>query len=313
MGFNAKDFFEMGNTLGSNTKTAAEYAAEDVSSMFKERRKSDYEINKLKEVEKYKNSLMNPKEQAMTDYYKAQTDALKGGGNTNGYQPGDIEGIASSLNVSPEDIQLQPTVTRFKGQARVTNTPGLKPALPSKETEFLKNLETSKNELSQNLGLMTDETKKRMGPITGGKFGAQRGSLGNLIVGTEAMLGQPGAKEFSAFKAQVDQAFQSYRGRTTGAQASFKELGWLEPDYPQASDPPDVFMTKTKESIKRIEQNHEIARQAYSNAGYRTGNMKLGGNPLMQGIQNSGQSGQEDLQVKKDRLNKKLLERGWLK
>lgn len=78
MGFNARDFFEMGNELGKG-RTATEYAAEGVADSFKEKRKSDYEIRKLKEIESYKNQLpMNEKERAQTDLLKSQSAWMKG-------------------------------------------------------------------------------------------------------------------------------------------------------------------------------------------------------------------------------------------
>lgn len=73
MGFNARDFFEMGNELGKGTKTATEYATESVADEFKQKKKSDYEIRKLKEVEKFKTNLISPKDQSIIDLNESKS------------------------------------------------------------------------------------------------------------------------------------------------------------------------------------------------------------------------------------------------
>lgn len=215
------------------------------------------------------------KDKAMTRYYDTRSDYMEGD-NSQGYgetDPSDLESIAQSLGVSAEDLQLEPTITRYMGRTSVTNTPRLKPMLDAKTTDEVSAFRSTRQNLINNMRLMTPEVKKFMNPLDPR---SGRSWAGNLVLKAQSFSGDQSANDFLTFKAETDKVFQQFRKVTTGAQAALKELGWLEPDYPMPNDPPDLYMQKANEAIKRIEEGEQMLLDTYSQRGFRVGNMRGG-------------------------------------
>lgn len=231
------------------------------------RRKFKYDS----QIERIKNE-PTAKDRAMTRYYDTQSDYLTSGSGY-GQEPGDLDSIAQGLGVTAEDLQMEPTVTRFKGKASVTNTPKLKQPLDAKTTDEVSAFRSTRQNLINNMRLMTPEVKKYMNPLDPR---AGRNPLGGFALKVQSSFGDKSANDFLTFKAETDKVFQQFRKVTTGAQAALKELGWLEPDYPMPNDPPDLYMQKANEAIKRIEEGERMLLDTYSQRGFRVGGMRGG-------------------------------------
>ena len=266
------DAFNIGRQVGKSKRSTFGMTSDTLLDQFNKSNESNREIQKLMAVEKYKNTLESPKEQAMADYYRASADYLKGG------QPAsnDLASLSQQSGFSEDDYILKPTINRFKGKTSVVNTPELKQPLDPKATAEIGSFRRTSQNLQNNLGMMTSDIKGRMGPF---RPGAMRGSLGNTVTSVASMMGDKGAAQFATFKAETDKVFQQFRKETTGAQAALKELGWLEPDYPQATDPPEVYSSKANEALRRLKQGEELLLNLYSQRGFRVGDLRQG-NPL---------------------------------
>ena len=231
------------------------------------------------------------KDKAITRYYNTQSNYITGGGGYGGSDPTDLESVAQSLGVTPEDLQLEPTVTRFKGKASVTNTPKLKQPLDAKTTDEVSAFRSTRQNLINNMRLMTPNVKKYMNPLDPR---AGRNPLSGFALKTQSAFGDKSANDFLTFKAETDKVFQQFRKVTTGAQAALKELGWLEPDYPMPNDPPDLYVQKANEAIKRIEEGEQMLLDTYSQRGFRVGGLRGGmsANPFAN-VGSQGQTQQE--------------------
>lgn len=174
---------------------------------------------------------------------------------------------------NPEDFITKPELRSFKGVPTVVNAQEMKPILPQKSGSQIIDIRSLYQNLENNYNMLDENIKKRMSPLN---LSAYRGPLGNLAVKVQSMSGDKGAKEFSTFKAEVDKTFQKYRKDTTGAQAAMKELGWLAPDLPESTDPPDIFVSKTNEALARYAEGEQLLLDSFSQQGYRTGELRKG-------------------------------------
>ena len=298
--------FETGYNVGSKGRKPLE----GVMDAFDEEQKNKSKFKRDVALERVKNE-PTAKDRAMTRYYDAQTDYMGGGGNAVGNDPTDLESTAQSLGVSAEDLQLEPTVTRFKGRASVTNTPKLKQPMDAKTTDEVTAFRSTRQNLINNMRLMTPNVKKYMNPLDPlGRAG--RNPIGNFALKTQSAFGEQSANDFLTFKAETDKVFQQFRKVTTGAQAALKELGWLEPDYPMPNDPPELYMQKANEAIKRIEEGEELLLNTYSQRGFRVGGLRGGmtPNPFQSNRADSAQdasttSSQPDTEAIKERLRQR--------
>lgn len=71
--------FQIGQKVGKANRSALGMESDSVLEQFNKSGETNREIAKLMAVEKFKNTLESPKEKAMTDYYKAQTDFTRQG------------------------------------------------------------------------------------------------------------------------------------------------------------------------------------------------------------------------------------------
>jgi len=289
MAYDPMEGFQIGQAIGKGKKSALSRSSDYMGELFKTRDAKDdsRNIDKILKTELIKSSISSPKEKAMTDFYKEQTNFLKG--NAQGSDPSDIQSISDESGMSPDDYIMKPTVTRYKGKTSVVNTPTLKDPLDPKATSEIGAFRRTSLNLKNNLGMLDQSgVSERMGPLLAGKYSASRMPGANAFLGLQSMTGDKGAQNFATFKAETDKVFQQFRKETTGAQAALKELGWLEPDYPSPTDPPDLYRQKANEAMKRLQEGENLLLDLYSQRGFRVGGLRQGSqNPLQQGIENS--------------------------
>lgn len=268
MGFNTRDFFEMGNKIGENTKSPLSYAGENVLDSFKKRETSDYELEKLKSVEDYKRNLApTALEQSQINENEAQAFKAR---NPN-------EMSASRLNQKDKRTtelfqQLERNKTRKASIARA------KTALPTIPT----------------------------------------GIGGQINIKTQKFLGtkDPMLAEWQNLKSLLTDSTLLQTANTKGA-ISDQEMALFKEAAANDKVSNEPMMQEALDHLYRYIDTEEQALVNSYKHNYNEDPMQweeMKGSPLMQGIQNSTQSGQpEDLQTKKSRLDKKLLERGWTK
>ena len=278
MPYDPMEGFQIGQAIGKSKRSSLSRTSDYMSDLSKERDKEGGELDKLFKSELLKSMITSPKEQAMTDYYKASTKAL--GGQSN---PQDVSSLASQAGYSEEDYILNPTVTRYKGQMKVENAPQLKPPLDPKSTTEIGAFRRTRQNLQNNLSMINPGVEKRMSPFS---FSASRLPGSNMALKAQGMMGDKSANDFSTFKAETDKVFQQFRKETTGAQAALKELGWLEPDYPMPSDPPDLYRQKANEAMRRLEEGENLLLDLYSQRGFRVGELRQGMNTIQQAASN---------------------------
>ena len=278
----------------------------------------DQALRRQMRLERVKNE-PNEKDRAMTRYYNTQSDYMTQGaqsGSGGGSDPSDLSSVASGLGVTEEDLLLDPAVTRYKGRASVTNVPKLKQPMDPKTTDEVTAFRSTRQNLINNMRLMTPEVKKYMNPLDPR---SGRNPFGNFALKAQSSFGDQSANDFLTFKAETDKVFQQFRKVTTGAQAALKELGWLEPDYPMPNDPPDLYMQKANEAIKRIEEGEKLLLDTYSQRGFRVGGMRGGmtANPFAPAAGRADNVGDEssantpiDTEAIKERLRKRYFSSG---
>jgi hypothetical protein len=292
MAYDPMSFFKIGQELGKSKRSTFGRGAENMMDQFKEDDSLNKELGKALAVEKIKTSLISPRETAAMRKDNAIADAYSSEGGVQGSAPGapqgsEIQAIAEQMGVDPEDLYMKPTVVRHMGKAKVIPTPELKQPLGPKETSHILSTRQIHKSLKDNMNLMTDDVKSRMGPLLAGKISAVKGPVGSTVTALQSMGGDKNAAKFETFKAEVDKTFQAFRKDVTGAQAALKELGWLEPDYPRGTDPPDVFIDKTNEALKRFEEAEQLLLNLYSQKGSRVGDLRKGSlNPLLRASMN---------------------------
>ena len=291
MAYDPMSGFQIGQSIGKSKRSALGNVTDALPGLAKSKSDRSDKLNDALLTELFKASIESPKDKAMSDYYRESTNYLKGGAGGN--SPSNVQSISEEAGMSPDDYIMKPTVTRFKGKTSVVNTPALKDPLDAKSTDELGAFRTTRQNLKNNLDMMNQEgIKNRMGPLLAGKYSASRMPGSNAFLGIQTMGGDKGAANFATFKAETDKVFQQFRKATTGAQAALKELGWLEPDYPSPTDPPELYTQKANEAIKRLDEGENMLLDLYSQRGYRVGGLRSGMNPIQQAASN--QSGSSD-------------------
>lgn len=238
-----------------------------------------YELAKLK-LEADRAPLEQEKLKQETDLLKNQSEMYKkfASGNQITDDFGNVTSSAIPKDADPNDYIQEPTTRSFKGVPVTINVPKLKPPVQSKDFEDFKSLQTVGLELKQNIEQLTknkEEFSKLMGPL---KLEAQRpggflGDIGNLML---KMSKDPNKAEFAVFKAETDKAFQKFRKETTGAQAALKELGWIAPDLPEATDSPELYARKADVALRKMDEAQNMLLDMYSQRGFRTGELRKG-------------------------------------
>jgi len=261
-------------------------AAKDMIGAYPDPYEEERKFQRQMQLENMKAGIQSPKDQAMTNYYNAQTDFLKGGGESNqDFTSGNMGGTAQMLGVPEEDLILKPAVNRFRGRTTVSNVPELKPPMQEAGSQMIRSGRTSSMGMIKNLQSMTPGIQKKMGPVMLGHISAIKGGIGDTLLNLQSALGDGSAKDFATFKQSGDILFQQWRKFITGVQAAYPEIQMLSPDYPQPTDTPEVY---TEKAYKLLNQAQDIENQVLSfesQRGYRTGDLRegsLSNNPIVQ-------------------------------
>lgn len=272
------DFFNAGSQIGQANAPIGAQVSKSILDVFNERAMSQLKMQDAISLERAKNQISSPKDEAMTRYYDTMSNSMSGQSS----QPQNVQSIAQTGGFDQEDYQMNPTVNRYKGMTNVVNTPELKPPLDSKSTSQITDLRSMHQNMTKNLKMMTPGVMKFMNPLDPR---AQRGGWGSEALKIQGALGDKDAQDFSTFKAETDKMFQAFRKDVTGAQAALKELGWIAPDFPEPNDPPALYMKKAKEALKRVQDGETLLLDTYSQRGFRVGELRKGSlsqNPLQQ-------------------------------
>jgi hypothetical protein len=196
-------------------------------------------------------------------------------------QSSNISGLETPLggatNYPNSDYLIKQKVVNVRGIPTIQNIPELKPALPSSEARAFQGILNTELILNQNLAMLEKDKslEKYMSPFEpkAWKGGNPIGAWGNLLIKIN-----PKDKNWGAFKAETDKAFQTFRKETTGAQAALAELGWLAPDYPEADDNPALYKQKAAVAIRRIGEAKELLKQLWG-PNYRLSGLDASANP----------------------------------
>lgn len=302
------DSFSVGQKIGKAKRSTFGMTSDDLMENHKVNRESYSKLGPAIALELFKSKITSPKEQAMTDYYKSGAELNRSAANGSS-NSGSLQDLAKESGFSEEDYIQNPTVTRYKGQVNVQNTPQLKPPLDPKSTNEIGSFRSTRQNLQKNLGMIEQAgVKERMGPLS---YSASRLPGANTFLRLQAGTGNSGASNFATFKAETDKVFQQFRKETTGAQAALKELGWLEPDYPSPSDPPEVYTQKANEAMKRLEDGEKLLLDLYSQRGFRVGELRRG-NPLLQAAQPRADMAQDASANPRAALEARLRQKGYL-
>jgi len=99
--------------------------------------------------------------------------------------------------------------------------------------------------------------------------------------------------KYTAIKADIESAFQSFRIRVTGAQASDKELKNLRPVIASLKDNPAVFFARLENQMANLEDAYNGRLSMYQNAGRKVDNFigKLGNKNI--GLSDNNESSSE--------------------
>ena len=188
----------------------------------------------------------------------------------------------------PEDYITRPIIRNVRGIPTRMNIRELKPIMQEAASKVIRAGRVSSRGLASNLGGMTPDIERRMGPPQLGHLSAIKGGIGDTILNFQSVIqGDKGAKDFAAFKSQSDIIFQQWRQFITGVQAAFPEIKMLEPDYPQPTDTPEIYKEKALKLMEQAQEVEDLILSTESQRGFRTGDLRQGGisqNPLVQGI-----------------------------
>jgi hypothetical protein len=211
------------------------------------------------QIEELKNKAGNRDE--LMDFRKQLVDAIN------------QESNPEAGGLDSEDYYTEPVLRNVMGTPVQINKKTLKPKPTQQALDDINQLRTLSNSYIENINLMTPNVKAMMVP---GDIRASKNSIGNFILKGQSLAGDKQAQEFQVFKAETNKLFDSYRKWVTGAQAALKELGWISPQLPETNDAPDVFINKSKVALERYKQAEELMLKSYSQAGYRTGELRSG-------------------------------------
>lgn len=186
------------------------------------------------------------------------------------FSEGMSKNVIEQSGLPEEDFQQEPAQVTFMGVPQTIMVPKLKPAPEAKDVRDIVSFRSTVKNIQNNLGLMTPEVKSYMDPMNPL---ASRNSIADFLLKVQSNDSEA-ATQFKVFKAETDKLFQQFRKETTGAQAALKELGWLTPDFPEANDPPALYLAKSKEAMKRINEGEQLLIDALSQAGKRVSEIK---------------------------------------
>lgn len=163
----------------------------------------------------------------------------------------------------PEDIQMTPKTTTFKGMTKTTLVPELKKEVSQSELATLGGVSSTISDLQKNIDTL-NKYNLTPGP----------GLSTSGLPGADLYSQFTKSKEFNTWKADTGRTFQKYRKWATGVAAGYPELQLLAPTFPKASDTKENFVSKSISAMDDMNRNKEIVLDYLNKAGYRTGELR---------------------------------------
>jgi hypothetical protein len=163
----------------------------------------------------------------------------------------------------PEDIQMTPKTTVYKGIPKTTLVPELKKEVSQNELTTLGGISSTVSDLQKNIDTLNKYN------ITPGPGLSTSG-----LPGADLYSQFTKSKEFNTWKADTGRTFQKYRKWATGVAAGYPELQLLAPTFPKASDTKENFISKSVSAMDDMNRNKEIVLDYLNKAGYRTGELR---------------------------------------
>ncbi len=254
----------------------------------------------------------SPIKTAQAKYYEQMSDLLSQYESNSGVS---IQGGEPSIGINKSDKlderdYITTTETRnVRGIPMQMEVRKPKQILPGNLEKSFVAISRTENSLKRNLNMLEenkDDFSKRMTPFNpqAHRGGSLIGGIGELTIKLD-----PSSSKFATFKAETDKTFQEFRKETTGAQAALKELGWLSPDYPEATDNPELYIAKAKEAMVRIQEAKELLKKVWS-PSYRVSHLDNIGNELSSSEEPISNQQQDWDKSKEDRYQELLRKRG---
>jgi hypothetical protein len=163
-----------------------------------------------------------------------------------------------------EDFQVKTTTQNIRGIAVQVPTLERKKTLPASEIKDYNLLSNSHRMMKKNMEFLQEK-----GLEIGPGLSTRPGAVADI-------LGQTKDSDFNTWKASVGRSFDIYRKWITGAQASYKEINWIAPNYPKATDSKEIFTQKSIDVMKDIEANSTNLLNNFSEGGYAVSKMRKG-------------------------------------
>jgi hypothetical protein len=86
--------------------------------------------------------------------------------------------------------------------------------------------------------------------------------------------------EFTTWKASVSRQLEAYLKAAKGVQRGFKEIQYIVPQMPKATDAPDIFISKTLDAMRDVQTNQQLTVETLSNSGYAVSQIKKNLTPI---------------------------------
>ena len=174
-----------------------------------------------------------------------------------------------------EDYNLENLHESVHGIPITSREPKLKPEVPNNILLDFKGSRSKSASLSNQLTKLI-HSKNIQNNLNPFNPMAHRGLIGDLSAKVASLANSKDIAEFTEFKANTDRDFQEYRKYITGVNAGFPEIQFLQPIYPQTTDPPSKYVSTALGALEDMKRNDELIMQTASQAGYRTRGFKGG-------------------------------------
>ena len=174
-------------------------------------------------------------------------------------KPLSTEEMFTQMNIPQEqreDYQVKITNENIRGIIKQIPTMERKKTLPATEIKDYNLLSNAHRMMKKNKEFLEEK-----GLAIGPGLSTRPGAVADI-------LGQMKGSDFNTWKASVGRAFDIYRKWITGAQASYREINWIAPNYPKATDSQEIFTRKSLDVMKDIEENSKNLLNNFSEGGY---------------------------------------------
>jgi len=274
-------FIQAGQQGGQAAQTPFGYGASNVFDLFQKNIENQMKLGQTAAMFTGQQNWMNQNDPSrihgqmqINAYNNATNLNQNSGGNSPAVAPHPSGGIpgAPKEQFTDDDYIKKPVLKDIGGIPIQMNENELKPPPDSGAMKDIIGMRTSAQILSRNLSLMTPGVQKFMNPLNPL---AQRSGLGASALNIMGSV-DPDARDFLNFKAETDKYFMQARRNMEGARSAFPEWKWIEPDYPQANQPPAVYLQKSIQAVKDLKDGEKTLLDTISQSGYRVGPLRQG-------------------------------------